>query len=324
MLNNWIGYIFVDVDENLLHDIHDLGHGLTLRKATVEEINETLILSNYENWNMRRGEIFIPQQTISKPSETNENAIETEKLSNPSEWRFTVIDSNNSKLKFFHLNIIFSISINADLRMGLIKIGESYSQPYLDFLMLDVDNPLIPKIGRPTLVSLSNLHVLRKNINAFVECIENQKMTDEIWEILHLFNSLDNVPNYSIIKILGYFSVIEGLLSHAPNGSDRMDSIQKQLIRNITLLNNRLKNTGDQISFEIFGNTKIDTILKKLYAFRSSIAHGASLKKSLSDLNNLLDKKKDEYLWIHDFLRDMTKKLLLAAIREPQLITDLK
>ena len=68
----WKGYVFVDVDESLLKQEHDIGHGLTLRKATLREISDTNFDFNFKFWSEKRGTSgFINQRMPMPDTEKN-------------------------------------------------------------------------------------------------------------------------------------------------------------------------------------------------------------------------------------------------------------
>lgn len=318
----WTGFVFLDVNDNLLQEAHDLGHGLTLRKATAAEIGDRHVEAYFQMWSELRGtSVFINQRM---PMPEAGKGITGSVLSNPGNWRHAIIECTDKNVFFWNVNLAFAIS-NADLRMGLIRFeNNAQSTPFINFPMLHVRNPLGAMFVDHDLPSLEDLPEIRQNIS-YVLGNMTKEFPSEISQILFMFTSLDNLPDSSQFKFLGYFAVIEGLLSHAPQNSDRMDSIQRQLIRNITLLNNRLKKIDREIQFSHFGETKPENVLVKLYAYRSAIAHGSNLEDPLNNINKIRPgSKKTDHLWVHDWLRIMTKKLLLEAVIEPELVSDLK
>jgi hypothetical protein len=313
----WKGFVFLDVNDELLKETHDLGYGLTLRKARLEEIADRQVEACFRRWSERRGtSVFLNQRM---PPSGNGSV-----LSDPEEWRHAVIECSDKSIFFWNVNLAFAIS-NADLRMGFICFENSmYGTPFTEFPMLNIRNPLGGMFVDHKLPSLDDLLEIRQNISYVLSNI-TRGFPSEIIKIIHMFTSLDNLPDSSQFKVLGYFAVIEGLLSHCPQPSDRMDSIQRQLIRNINLLNNRLKKIDREIMFSDFGNTKPEKVLSKLYAYRSSIAHGGNVESPIDDIGKIrTGGKTADHLWIHDWLRTMTKKLILAAIVEPDLVSDLK
>jgi Apea-like HEPN len=141
---------------------------------------------------------------------------------------------------------------------------------------------------------------------------------------IRMFRSLDVNPP-SPAKTLGYFGVIESLLSHAPRPNDSADSITRQLKRNLILINNRM-DVQRNIGFSEFGQTKPENVIAKLYDFRSAIAHGGDATDKIQHLAEIHNGWGDIAvdLWPDHFLRRLVKRVLVHAMREPQLIIDLK
>ncbi len=322
MMNKpWKGFVFPDVNSNLLEQTHDLGHGLILRKATVPELSQRNVDWAFRAWSERRGSsIFLNQRM---PFE-NGKGVSGSVLPNPLEWRHAVIECPEGNVFFWWVNLAFAIS-TADLRMGLVSFtdgGESSS--YIEFPMLHVRNPLGGMFVDYKLPSIDDLPEVRENMSFVLDNV-SAGISSEVAGIIQIFLSLDNLPDSAPLKILGYFSVIEGLLSHSPQPQDRVDSIQRQLIRNINLLNNRLKKIGRAIDLTAFGEAKIEKVLGKFYGYRSAVAHGGTVDGALADIAKITTSpsKKDQ-LWVHDWVRELTKKLVLAALVEPELVRDLK
>jgi len=323
MNRRWKGFVFLDVNDDLLQTVHDLGYGLTIRKATLEELSDTQIKGSFQSWSERRGTSVFLNQRMPTPDDDNPSRA-GRVLTNPEEWRHAVIECSDTTTLFWNVNMAFALS-NADLRMGVICFaGNSFTMPFIEFPMLNVSNPLGAMFVHHKLPSIDDLPEIKQNISYVLENITGD-FPDEIRKMLWMFTTLDNLPDSSTFKTLGYFSVIEGLLSHAPQSSDRLDSIQRQLVRNIKLLNNRLKKIDREINFSEFGGVKIETILKKLYAYRSAIAHGTDSESALSDIGKLRQNgEKADHLWVHDWVRVLTKNLLMCAVRESDLVSDLK
>lgn len=323
MQRPWKGFVFLDVNEDLIKGSHDLGYGLTLRKATLEEILDKNVERSYQDWSERRGTSkYLYQRTETVKS--GESSFSTNLLPDPKQWRYAVIECVKGGVLFGNVNLAFSIS-DTDLRMGLILFeGDAVSQPYLTFPMLNIRSALGGLFVDHEPPAIINLPTIKQDLAYVLDNLDGS-FSNEIRNILHMFTSLDNLPDSSVFKVLGYFSVIEGLLSHSPQVADPMDSIQRQLIRNINLLNNRLKMIEKEIDFQAFGDCLPKKVLQKLYAYRSSIAHGGSVENSIGEIKKLrMGNQTTDSLWVHDWMRSMTKKLLLCAIREPELVCDLK
>ena len=85
------------------------------------------------------------------------------------------------------------------------------------------------------------------------------------------------------------------------------------------------KLAGEEIAFADFGGAAPEKILKKLYGYRSAIAHGGDAASAIEAIRLMVNLEAHQIrLWVHDWLRETTKTLLRCAVREPQLVSDLK
>jgi len=126
---------------------------------------------------------------------------------------------------------------------------------------------------------------------------------------------LEALPYYSPMRFLGYFAILESLLTHQPKDTDTIDSITRQVKRKIALLDNRWQ---PRIDYERFQNTKPDTVWSKMYAYRSCLAHGSE-PDFASDLQVLKD-----HNTALELLKQTVKAIIRQALLEPQLILDLR
>ena len=164
----------------------------------------------------------------------------------------------------------------------------------------------------------------------------DEKAYPTIVRAIEMFRDLDVVPP-TPAKMLGYFGVVESLLSHAPKPNDSADSIARQLKRNLILLNNRMGG-GQKLGLEEFGDTKHEKVITKLYEYRSAIAHGGDWTAKGDALVKIHDGWDDaptgpqkhvfqqsyNAKWPERFLRRLTKRVLVHSMREPKLVVDLK
>lgn len=148
---------------------------------------------------------------------------------------------------------------------------------------------------------------------------------------LNRFRNLDGHPDNDL-KMLGYFGVLEAVLSHAPRPNDPADSITRQLKRNLILLDNRMPD-GRKLDILSQTGAKRDKIIGKMYEYRSSIAHGGDPKASMDWLfDNLYSEPRPpmpllpniKARWIRVFIRTIIRRVLRQAMAEPQLVSDLK
>ena len=140
---------------------------------------------------------------------------------------------------------------------------------------------------------------------------------DHIARAFRRFCHLQRVDDDSEMAIIGLFSIIESLVTHAPKLSEPADSIGHQMKTKIPLLRRRrLERPLDHVP--MFGTIDEANLWSKLYRYRSKIVHGEDAK-----LDGELQVLKD-WKTVFDFLREAAKLLLIQSLKEPELLTDLK
>ena len=93
----------------------------------------------------------------------------------------------------------------------------------------------------------------------------------DLSRVMELLRELKEPSRFSPLQILGYFAILESVLTHQPNPEDRYESITRGSLRSYPLLNRRWHL---RLNYIPFGETSHEKIWKKMYAYRSSIAHG--------------------------------------------------
>ena len=133
---------------------------------------------------------------------------------------------------------------------------------------------------------------------------------------LQRFDQLRWLPRRSEMVVIGLFSVIESLASHAPQLTDSADSLSHQLRTKLPLLRKRFAHPLEHRSQ--FGEIEEGKLWRKLYDYRSKIVHGtdSQLSGELGCLGSVET--------VISFLREISKRLLQLSLREPQFMTDLK
>jgi hypothetical protein len=126
---------------------------------------------------------------------------------------------------------------------------------------------------------------------------------------------LDALPYESPLTFLGYFAILESVLTHNPKPTDTIDSITRQVKQKVLLLNNRWQ---PRLDYSQFGASKPDAVWSKMYSYRSCLAHGG-MPDFKGDLQLLGDR--DGAL---NLLKQAVKGVLRQALIEPQLILDLR
>ncbi len=191
--------------------------------------------------------------------------------------------------------------------------------------------------GKPIGMRLMPLHILEKYTgydqvmaNATILTTQQLSSIGELWprykemptqfsfvaSALNSFAALRRVPVQSELSVVGLFSIIESLTTHAPRLTETLDSINHQITNKIILLRKRYARsiTPDQY----FLHASEDSIWKKLYGYRSSIAHG-----NVADFNAAYQVLRD-HVTVVRFLRDNVKELIVLALRDPEFMQDLR
>ncbi|MEQ8531543.1 MAG: HEPN domain-containing protein [Imperialibacter sp.] len=172
------------------------------------------------------------------------------------------------------------------------------------------------------------------NLDHLVQVIEYRKALPgkkfpEIDGAIKMFIDQDTIQDTSPLKHLGYFSIIESLLSHKPAPSDSADSITRQLKRNLLLLENRMSEPYN-LMLNQFNGCKADKVITQLYDYRSRVAHAEPVEVTLKWLfdNRPEHVENVEFAtprtWIGWYLRKLTQRVLVHALKEPRLVMDLK
>jgi len=158
-----------------------------------------------------------------------------------------------------------------------------------------------------------------KNIQLYYSLLKGLKPEySYITNAINLLNELRALPRESDFISIGLFSIIESLLSHNPKLDYFHDSIKHQIKTKIPLLRKRFVRTLDY--GEYFKNgVKEEKILSNLYDYRSAIVHAGN-SKIPNDLSSILIGKEE----VRKFLVELTKLLIITALMEPELVTDLK
>jgi hypothetical protein len=126
---------------------------------------------------------------------------------------------------------------------------------------------------------------------------------------------LNALPNREL-RTLGYFSMLESLLTHAPQPHDPTDSIGRQIQGKMVLLGHRFDRPLQYDSLDV--GIKPKTAWSKLYGYRSSLAHGGTPDFE-SDFRCLQNASVAE-----GFVRRALVSVMRQALEEPQLVIDLK
>lgn len=313
------GIVLNDCSDESIGSTTDLS-GWTLRRATP---GEAVACSDQLAKYAALGYFGIPRQQMTITVDGNGHRMTS--IANPAVWRYSVVHpSEHATLNGARLSEALRLS-DANLICELWNIRKNPGS----------DGPETSIGGRPA-QCFQYLHLAKIDesltpidLNQLVDVVRLRSELDEekfpsLVRAIEMFRDLDvNPPTPA--KMLGYFGVVESLLSHAPKPNDSADSITRQLKRNLILLNNRMDDAY-KIRLDEFGGTKQDKVISKLYEYRSAIAHGGDQAGKIAALMQIHEGWGDipDQMWPERFLRRLVKRILVHSMREPQLVIDLK
>jgi hypothetical protein len=127
---------------------------------------------------------------------------------------------------------------------------------------------------------------------------------------------LKALPAASPLRFLGYFAMLESLLTHKPRLTDPYESITRQVTQKLALLDNRW---GPRLDYTSFRGAKHKTIWGKMYSYRSAVAHGDTPDFSGGDLKLLVSSE-----CAMSLIKQAVKAVLRYALDEPRLVPDLR
>jgi len=127
---------------------------------------------------------------------------------------------------------------------------------------------------------------------------------------------LKTLPQESPLRFLGYFALLESLLTHLPNPSDPYESITRQVKQKIALLDNRWT---PKLDYGPFGGTPAEKVWTKVYAYRSNLAHGGKPDFTRGELAALAGPEQALLL-----VKETVKAVVRHALIEPQLLVNLR
>jgi len=233
------------------------------------------------------------------------------------EWRYFVIDFVGSNATINGLQDAFNI---APLELEII------------FTISHLDNI---KTGAPALI-WNNLKMFQifhaaKNDESFFQnvMVSDLEAVKDIYDmmqrydhslidmnqVVRKFDDIKAIPRNAPLSFLGYFAILESLLTHSPKPSDPSDSITRQVIQKIALLENRW---SPKLDYAPFGEKPPKKIWTEMYSVRSALAHGGEpdFKKKFKALLNYTEALR--------LVKECSKSVARYALKEPQLLLDLK
>lgn len=231
-----------------------------------------------------------------------------------SEWRYFVIALEESDNTIGELQRAFDLAhLELELGFTVLKLagrhaGVTWNPPRLFHVLQNA------QLGGPFFMDVSADEIQEvKVIHAQLQDY-NHDLVD-VRGLASQFGELKALPHHSPLRFLGYFAILESMLTHTPNPSDPYDSITRQVKKKLALLNRRFQRA---IDYSPFGSATADTVWSRMYKYRSLVAHGGT-PQFTGDLAVLGSPKTALAL-----LKETVKAVLRQALSEPRLLADLK
>ncbi len=287
--------------------------GRTLRKAAIEEIKsikeliESIFGTHFSGnlWQTRRPEsgkgkyVTLPE----------------------SQWRYFVIEFSGDNQELALLEKALSIApcgIELGFTLSSTTFGTKkvpaciYSPPRLFQSLSALQDALYSADGPGQSLTNADVEQVSKIYAALKAHDHNVVDLNRVFQLLF---QLKDLPHFSPLQVLGFFAVLESILTHRPNPEDRHDSITRQIKQKLALLNRRWQ---PPLDYSNFAAPSHDILWSKMYEYRSAIAHGATpdFKSKLKILQNPLN--------ANALVSEAAKKTICQALTEPQLLADLQ
>ena len=246
-------------------------------------------------------------------------------ITNIDDWKYCVIE-------YSKINASATLAIQPVLSLSSLDLTILFE---VMMWHATTDGGYVPGIGQMRLRTLNYIHDTECECPPQTKTITNQSIEELncinsllsqfdktrfpfIDKALADFASIKDISKQSPFKILSCFSTLELLLTTYRRS--KTDSLSLQLKKKINLLNNQFENKIEiQNYFKGSDQNTLETLVGKLYDYRNDIAHGNS-----SDFENdlqILGNSKENIL---SFLLELLRRILIFALKQPQLVADLK
>ncbi len=301
----------------------NLSSGVTLRRPneaelfTIRGLLQTISGNSHSYW--------IPYEALITQKE-DINGFTFTHTDNPANWHYYLLSDDHGGTHVYALeqallllepSIDLSIRVLSNLGDGSQAIKTSGHGGFMPHIF-ERYHYGAHEVGNRLVLTTADI-LLTENISGQIASLSTNyefvKTAAQIWQ------EMRRISQSSRLQVIGFFSIIECLITHSPRLAESLDSISHQLCGKLRLITNRMG--SNDLLTTTFGSatdgSATDTkVWKRLYSYRSSIAHGntVSFKREFSVLKS--------HKVVVDFLSTFTRNLLLHALNEPQLFSDLK
>jgi Apea-like HEPN len=299
----------ISIEEMLPINLED---DLTLRRASDFEIQELKNLIRKSTGDFSTP--FTLYESIISPAESDGFSYSYPGKDNWNYYVFSDDKGGSSVYKFHKFLLLLDPSLELSARIVLELNDQEDQNTKLGKGTHLIDPHLVERYyGYMTQKGLRSSFILEdfRKIADLKKRLNNlDKKYEFIKDSFDLLWDSRNLKENSKFRVISYFSIIEGLLTHKPK-PNLSDSLTHQLVNKLNLMINLTSNRS-----VIEGKLGIDSnkIIKDLYDYRSAIAHGSKIKSKYF-------KSENEILKI---LSSITKILIIYSIENPEFIFDLK
>lgn len=234
-------------------------------------------------------------------------------LLNEQEWRYFVIAFKGPNRTVSELGGAFDLApLELEVGFTAVSIGTSFGTIWLPGRLFHVLEDASNNDSFFVDASASEIDEVRI-IHSQLQ--EHDPRSVDVQGLVVQLGDLKGLPHKSVLRFLGYFAILESLLTHAPKPSDPYDSITRQVKKKLALLDHRFPRA---INYALFGGAAAETIWVKMYAYRSLVAHGGhpEFTGELTVLGNHQAALK--------LIKETVKAIIRQALSEPQLLVDLR
>ncbi|MGH9686608.1 MAG: hypothetical protein ACRD5K_05905 [Candidatus Acidiferrales bacterium] len=285
---------------------YTIAPGHELRRANADEIEfikstfERRILPHPFNWDASVWE---------RPLDSSEGPLPE------SEWRYFVMSRGENPPPFQEFQETFDLS-PLELEAGIFAIPMPDHGAGVGFVLPRVFQVLEENYRNDSFfvdVSARDIDQMRAIHSQL--CQWQGVGPLDVRSLARQLSDLKCLPHRSQLRFLGYFALLESLLTHPPKPLDPYDSITRQVKKKLALLDRRFSR---KIDYAPFGGAGAESVWSKMYDYRSLVAHGGSpqFAGQLQVLGNA-----ETALTL---IKETVKAVIRQALTEPQLIVDLR
>ncbi len=264
---------------------------------------------------------FIKYEYEPSVSEEPDKSIDSLKSRLKAIDNFWIVEHPYEKMPWFVAPILSLSSLNLTVLLEWMVLKNETVYLSINSLLSKVFYHDYEKLkDHSHTIDESFIEELKSIETIFRNYLSNTKNPVEFKKTLDDFISLKEISIESPFRFLCYFSILESLLTHSKQKSLPNTTIAFQLQTKLNLLNNRFKSPINfRNYFQVPDTVNFELIIEKLYHYRSDIAHG-----NVSDFDKDLSILKGKENAALKFIHEVTRNVILQALKEPDLIKDLK